>query len=271
MRINFKSLKKLLLYPIVNKVFTTENVLSVRPADVALRTIIVTSLLLSSTYGNPTTDKSISLDLTPQNRSYINSLQDNTDQIPAWLVAQLLHISNSLADKLKEPGVSLPLVELNELLANPAHYRGKVVAIRTLYAKSSNVNELLQLAPDEQGWSTLLIDVNYHHAIQLFTSQDPSKFQKSQAVYAIGVFLTTRLDQPEKGTSTQSIVVPVIIGTLLPIGPELPIVKNKKIFNFLAPIILLTVIYIFVKIYIARSAKMKLSLQDRLNDKNRKI
>lgn len=207
--------------------------------------------------------------LTPQDKSYINSLQDNTDQIPAWLIAQLLHVSNSLAERLQGSDVSLPIVELNELLAHPARYRGKVIAIRTLYAKSSNVKELLQLAPDEQGWSTLLIDVNYHHAIQLFTSQDPSKFQKSQAVYAVGVFLTTRLDRPEKGASTQAISVPVIIGTLLPMGPESPTGKNKKIFNVLAPIILLTVIYIFVKIYTARSTNVKLSLKDRLDNKNR--
>jgi hypothetical protein len=261
----------LLSYVLANKGFTTENVLSVRPAAIATHILFIITLLFSICYADSTSKGPITLNLTARDKSYINSLKDNTDQIPAWLLAQLLHISNSLADRLQEPNVSLPIVELNELLANPACYRGKIIAIRTLYAKSSNVKELLQLAPDEQGWSTLLIDVKYHHAIQLFTSQDPSKFQKSQAVYAIGVFLTTRLDQPEKDASSQAITVPVIVGTLLPMGPELPTGKNNKLFNFLVPIIFLTVIYIFVKIYIARSKNVKLSLHDRLNKKDRKF
>jgi hypothetical protein len=255
------------LYHAANKRLTTENVLLICATYVKLAAVILLTLLLSNSYAIISPGDSLAADLTPQDKSYINSLTNNIDQIPAWLIAQLLHVSNSLADKIKEKNTALPVIELNDLLADPDHYRGQVVAIKTLYAKSSDVKELLQLAPDEQAWSVLLIDAQYHHALQLFTNQNPSKFQKSQLVYAIGVFLTTRLDRPEKDNGAQSIVVPVIIGTIMPVDVELPPVKNKKIFNFLAPVILLTVIYMLVKIYTKCSTNVKLSLRERLKGK----
>ena len=259
----------MLTYLLENKGLTTETIFSVQAVKLGLKVLFVLSLLPATIYAKNASPGPVSPDLTPQDKSYIYSLQDNTDHIPAWLIAQLLHVSNSLSHKLQEPTGSFPLVELNELLADPARYRGRVVAIRALYAKSSNVNELLQLAPNEQAWSVLLIDALYHHAIQLFTSQDPSKFYKSQALYAVGVFLTTRMDRPEQGSETQSIVVPVIIGTLVPVSPELPPVKNNKIFNFLVLIILLIVIYIFVKIYLANYTNVKLSLREKIKKKDR--
>jgi hypothetical protein len=144
------------------------------------------------------------------------------------------------------------VTERNELLADPNRYQGRIVALKAIYVKSSDVKEPLQLSPDERCWSVLLLDVKYCHALQIFTSEDPQKFKKNQLLYLIGVFLTTRLDEPEKGDTASPIVVPVFVGTLQPVADEVKPVENNNLSLMLMTVVFLTILYFLVRIYVGR-------------------
>ncbi len=201
-------------------------------------------------------------------KSYIYSLSNNAKTIPAWLIAQLLESADRLHQSFINGQLKPAEVQINDLLAEPDKYQAKVIVLKAIFASSSNVNEQLQLPAGEQCWSILLLDVKYHKAIQLFTSQDPARFQKSQAVYAVGIFLTNRLDQPEKESESQAITVPVVMGSIFLITTKSSRTDRGNYFHFLTSIIFLTLIYIFVRIILAKlQRKKRLSLYERIKGK----
>ena len=219
--------------------------------------VIAVTLFIANSYSQNTRPVEGKLGLSLSEVNAINSININASEIPPWIIAQLLHQSSDLKRELTAGRLHVSPMERNELMADPERYRGKVIALKAVYVKSSDVKEPLELAPDEQCWSVLLLDVKYCHALQLFTSENPERFRKNQLLYVVGVFLTTRVDQPEKGDMAQPIIVPVLIGTLLPIAEN----EKKSVYNeysqFIVIIIVLTMLYILVRIYVGRKLKEK--------------
>jgi hypothetical protein len=255
MRIFFKDHRTEVLQVSAFKGVTVESFRNERRFFHNILFVLIVTLFQITTYGQSTTKGRPADLLSAQETRYINSLADNSRDIPPWLIAQLLHVSTDLADEFAQAKKELPLIKLNNILAEPTRYKGRVVALKTLFVKSSDVKDPLQLSPGEHCWSVLLLDVKYCKALQLFTTQDPKKFRKNQVFYAIGVFLTTRQDEPLEGDTTQPLTVPVLIGTLLPVETPASPSNSKNFFPFLIVIFFLTVLYIIVRIYVARILK----------------
>jgi hypothetical protein len=255
MHTNFKHEQTLLSQIPTNKDFTTKIISAglYRTLFWGITTILTTCNI--NTYGQITHPAETGTAISANDINAIYSLKINDSKIPPWAIAQLLHVSEDLkrasADGLKG---SQP-VELNELLADPERYRGKIIALKGMYVKSSDVKEPLGLARGEQCWSVLLLDVKYSHALQIFTSENPERFRKNQLLYAIGVFLTTRVDKPEKDDLASPLVVPVLVGRVLPMAEEGKNTGYSNFSHFLVIIIALTMAYILVRVYVGRKMK----------------
>ena len=197
--------------------------------------------------------------LTSQDRTYINSLPNNQPNIPAWLIAQLLDVS----DRVHCFATSQPVpntVLLNNLLASPDQYRTKMVSLKAMFIESSDVTRELQLLPPDQCWSVILLDAEYHQPIQVFTTKDPSRFPRGSEVLAIGYYLANRLDRPKRGSSSQVVVVPMFIGSLLPSGGEkprpstslIPFSSAKSFLVLFTVLAFMMIMYFSIKIYVSK-------------------
>jgi hypothetical protein len=210
--------------------------------------------------------------LTLKERTYINNLSQNPSEIPAWLIAQLLDAS----DRVRRFTASQPVpttVPLNNLLASPGRYKLKIIAIKATFVEFSDVTRELQLPPPDRCWSVILLDSQYHQPIQVFTTQNPSGFQKDPEILAVGYYLASRIDRPKRGASTQVLIIPVLIGSLLPLElkrppsttPFSPFSGQKKIPALFTTVLLMIIIYFAIKVYMSR----RYSVQKRFSLRNR--
>ena len=156
-------------------------------------------------------------------------------------------------------------IRLNDLLANPDSFRSKLVALRAGFAEAVDIRKELELLPPNRGWSILVLDQDYRQPIQLFTTQDPAKFPKNQNVLIAGFFLTNRIDHSRSGMSAKPLVIPMLVGVIVPIheGKNFTIraTSHKTIFNIVAGILVLVALFVLLKIYLYKSsAKMKVGL-----------
>jgi hypothetical protein len=257
MQTNFKKHQIIRLQHVANKDFTAKKRLRGSHRRGIIPLIILVTTYISASYGQTTRPEPSRQWLSKGEITIINSLKINSSEIPPWLIAQMLHLSKDLEREVKGGRLTLPITKLNELLANPEKYQGRVLALKAIYVKSSDVKEPLQLSPDERCWSVLLLDVKYCHALQLFTSESPEKFRKNQLLSVIGVFLTTRVDTPETGDASQAIIVPVFVGTLHPMVEGGKSTGYNNFSQFMVIIIFLVFLYIGVRIYVGRKMKEK--------------
>ncbi len=199
--------------------------------------------------------------LDSQEIDYINLLSSNVDQIPAWLIAQLLGPSARLRQFTTSQPAG-PEVSLNELLANPDRFRSKVIAVKAEFMESSDVKEELQLLPPDHCWSAIFLDATYHQPIQLFTPEDPSGFKKHSDVLIFGYYLTNRTDRSKSVFSSKSLIIPVVTGIIIPsvtrstrnnTPPEDTILVN--VYPLLAAIVLLLVAFFALRYYISKQDK----------------
>ncbi len=255
MHTNFKHEQTSRLQYTANKDFTIKKIsFRSRPASILAAVITITCCSTIVYSQEVRTDEQKNM-ISTTDINVIESLKLNCSEIPPWIIAQLLHVSDDLKQSVSSGLLPASPMELNDLLADTEHYQGKIIALKTIYVKASDVKEPLELAPGEQCWSVLLLDVKYCHALQIFTSENPERFKKNQLLYALGVFLTTRLDKPEKGDASKPITVPVMIGTLLPVAEEVKDSDYIHFSRFLVIIIGLTITYIMIRVYVGKKMK----------------
>ncbi len=218
--------------------------------------IFTITFVITTTYASNASQTEPMPDLTPQERSYINSLSQNLTKIPAWLIAQLLDVSDQLSHLSTSSQPAWPKVRLSELLASPDHYRGRVIAIRGYFVESSDVRSELQLPPSDHCWSVIVLDAEYHRPLQYFTTLDPKRFKKHSAILAIGLYLTNRMDQSRNPISPETLSIPVFVGTMIPDNrPSEPRpFFDEKFFSLVlvAVIILLGIGYFVLRAYISK-------------------
>jgi len=230
----------------------------IRYVYVLLLTIALVRFCNIKAYGQSTHPAAPDGFLTEKEEKLIHSLPTNPEQIPAWLIAELLPRSTQLHHAFasnKYNFGSIKIIKLNQLLANPDKYQAKLIAIKALFATVEPVSDKLKLIPPDRCWSVISFDVKYLHPIQSFTSQRPYKFRKGRQIYIIGYYITNRLDRQE---DNRNILVPVLIGTVMPADSGLAQKQNRKSFKgFLGLIAILVLIYLIIRIYIAKSSYKK--------------
>jgi len=216
---------------------------------------VVTSLVIIN-YGTTTHPAASMPSLTDQEKTYINKLSINQSQIPAWLIAQLLDVSEQLNKLPAKMLMDLPEVQLNNLLADPGRFQAKMVTIKGYFVQSNDVQSELQLPASDHCWSVIVLDAHYRRPIQCFTIQNPNRFRKSSMVRVVGYYLTNRIDRSKSWMSSESLIIPVIIGAIVPIAEKSvsePIFQEKKfIFKLLAVIIILGLTFLMLRMYIAK-------------------
>jgi len=151
-----------------------------------------------------------------------------------------------------------------DLFARPADFKGQLVTIRALFYGAEEVSEQLSLPPSDRCWSVLAFDTVYHRPLQLFTSVAPSEFSRKALIDAVGVFLFCRQDQAGSGDAAEVIAVPVLVGAIKPAMASTP---GPSAVRFLIAILVLTVIYVFVRIYARRSGSRSGSIGARTRRK----
>ncbi len=185
----------------------------------------------------------------------ILSLSENPKTIPAWLIAELLPSSQQLYRFLtsdKNYLTSIKLITLNQLLANSSEYRAKLIAIHAIFGTVKHVSDKLILASPDRCWSVIAFDAKYLHPIQCFTAQYPSGFRKGRQIYIIGYYIANRWDCQENNAK---ILVPVLVGACLPAFSGNYNAKQHKSFKgFLGLIATLILLYLIVRIYIAKTS-----------------
>lgn len=194
-------------------------------------------------------------ELTEKDKNIINSLSTG-GEIPAWVICHLYDKAvnlNKILISNKIPLNNINLIKLNQLLADSDKYKATLIAIKSIFAKSTLVDKKLQMPPEDHFWSVILFDSEYLHPIQIFTSADPTRFKKGSNLYLFGYYLTNRNDSQVK--FQQNVVIPVFVGTLLEIKPSKLNSGGARLQNFLISIISLTLIYVLVRIYISKTAK----------------
>lgn len=217
------------------------------------------NFFISISYASSSPSSTSNSVLTPQDKAYINLLSGTMSAVPAWAIAQLLDLS----DRVCQAASSQPVpkaVYLNELLAAPGQYKLRMVCIKATFVESSEVTRELQLLPPDRCWSVILLDTKYHQPIQVFTTKSPSRFQEGSGIDVVGYYLADRVDRPRRGLSSQVVVIPMFIGSLLPSegekpSPNTPLIQFISLKSFLAlftVLVFMIVIYFAIKIYVSQ-------------------
>ncbi len=196
--------------------------------------------------------------LTERQEQLIRSLPNTPKKIPAWLIAELLPCSEQLHRNLTSNNNYLSFIKiitLNQILADSSRYKAKLIAIKAIFGTVKPVSNDLMLTSPDRCWSVISFDAKYLHPIQCFTSQYPSGFRKGRQIYIIGYHITNRWDCQEDNTK---ILVPVFVGTIMPVfSPVNDVQRHKSFKGFLGLIAILILLYLVVRIYIAKSSDTK--------------
>jgi len=211
--------------------------------------------------------------LTPAEKKAVDCVTDGSENVPAWIIAQMLDASDRLGNfldaKMAQPTTSIhqntatvtgvPCVTVNAILAASAEYRARLCAIDASFGSVENVADDLDLPGDDHCWSVIIYDRKYRTAMQYFTTKRPRGFTKGLHVIGFGYYLGTRTERAASGGSSQLLTIPVFMGSVRAAstaGEGGGYFSNRA---FFAVILFLIATYLSVRIYVGRSGRRRAS------------